>query len=156
MGQRENLGEVCGDEQHATPGCGGGANAGVNELDRADIDTTRGLRGEQHRELAAHLARDDDLLLVPAGERAGRQGRVRRPDVEFPYALVAVRRDRAPIEHTSLREVVLPSEDEVVGDGVVQDEPATMPIFRDVRQAGVSTLTHAEGGDVARPDTDAA
>jgi hypothetical protein len=45
----------------------------VNELDGTDVHAARGLGGEQHLEVARHLARDDDLLLVAARERARRK-----------------------------------------------------------------------------------
>ena len=54
----------------------------VNELDRAHVHAARRLRGEQHLKRAAHLARDDDLLLVAARQRARRQRRIGGPDVE--------------------------------------------------------------------------
>ena len=70
------------DEQHRLAGVARGAQLRVDELDRADVDAARRLRGEQHLKRAPHLARDDDLLLVAARERARRQRRIGRADVE--------------------------------------------------------------------------
>ena len=39
---------------------------------RADVDAAGRVRGDQHLRLVAHLPADDELLLVAAGQRAGR------------------------------------------------------------------------------------
>ena len=44
--------------------------AAVHELDRADVEAPRRLRGDQHLRVAVDLAGEDDLLLVAAGEAA--------------------------------------------------------------------------------------
>ncbi len=53
VGERENLGEVGRDEQDRLPGVARFAQPRVNELDRADVDAARRLRGEQHLEMRA-------------------------------------------------------------------------------------------------------
>src|SRR5215212_8619271 len=50
----------------------------VDELDAADVKAARGLIQDEQLQVAVELARDDDLLLVAAGERAGVHGRGRR------------------------------------------------------------------------------
>src|SRR4051812_2567518 len=64
IGQREDFGEIGGDEEDCLPRVARFAQLRVNELDGADVDAARGLRGEQDLKRAAHLTRDDDLLLV--------------------------------------------------------------------------------------------
>ena len=54
----------------------------VDELDRADVDAAGRLADEQHLGVALHLAGDDDLLLVAAGEVGGLEVAGRRADVE--------------------------------------------------------------------------
>jgi len=120
----------------------------VDELDGPHIDAARRLGGEEQAEIAPHLARDDDLLLVPAGERTGRERRVGGPNVEGAYLLRGVLGDRPHVERRTA-EVVLPAEDQVVGDRVVEDEPSAVAILGDVREPGVGTRADAEGGDVA-------
>ena len=72
VGERADLVQLGRDEQHRRARVALGDELAVDELDGADIHAARGLRGEQHARLAADLARDDDLLLVAAGERAAR------------------------------------------------------------------------------------
>ena len=43
----------------------------VDELDGADVDAARRLADDQHVGIALHLAGEDDLLLVAAGEVGG-------------------------------------------------------------------------------------
>ena len=62
----------------------------VDVLDRADVETARRLRRDDQLDRPRELARDDDLLLVAARQRARQRVDRRRPDVE-----VAGRRLRA-------------------------------------------------------------
>ena len=50
----------------------------VHELDRADVEAARGLRGDQNLRVALDLAGEHDLLLVAAGEAAGARASARR------------------------------------------------------------------------------
>ena len=50
----------------------------MHELDRADVEPARRLRGDQDLRVAVDLAGEDDLLLVAAGE-AGRRASVGPP-----------------------------------------------------------------------------
>ena len=59
----------------------------VHELDRADVEPARRLRGDEQLRIAPDLARDDDLLLVAAGEVAGEHARSGRADVVVGDAL---------------------------------------------------------------------
>ena len=47
----------------------------VDELDAADVEPARRLIEDEERQLAVELSRDHDLLLVAAGQRAGRHRR---------------------------------------------------------------------------------
>ena len=53
----------------------------MDELDAADVEAARRLVEDEQAEVAVELAGDDDLLLVAARQRAGRDLRGRRPDV---------------------------------------------------------------------------
>src|SRR5690606_24863900 len=65
-------------------------------------------------------------------------------------------RDRATVERAEPAgtEAVLPSQHEVVGHRILEDEPAPVPVFRDVREAGVPARAHVERRefDAAQPD----
>ena len=82
----------------------------MNELDRADVDTACRLRGEEHAEIAAHLAGDDDLLLVAAREGARRQRCVSGANVECRDLAARVARDPVDVQgvdESSAREMML-------------------------------------------------
>ena len=54
----------------------------VNKLNRADIDTARGLPDQQQIGVALHLSGQNDLLLVAARKAFGRLPAIRRADVK--------------------------------------------------------------------------
>src|SRR5581483_11914746 len=71
----EDLLELQRDEEHRASRVALLDEAAVDELDRADVEAARRLRRDQHLRIAVDLACEDDLLLVPAGQRArGRRG----------------------------------------------------------------------------------
>ena len=82
VGQLEDLVELGRHEQDGGPGIALGDRLAVDELDAADVEAAGRLVEDEQPQVAAELARDDDLLLVAAGQ--GRRLRVgrRRPDVE--------------------------------------------------------------------------
>ena len=102
------------------------------------------MRGDQDAEVpvAAHFARDDDLLLVAAGERACREPGERWADVELGHPLRRVERDALAVDRVSATVPVLEAEDQVVRDRVVEHEPAQVPVLRDVREAAVAAGAH--------------
>ena len=61
----------------------------MHELDGSDVEPSRRLRGDEKLGVAPELARDDDLLLVAAGEIGGVDRLARRPDVEGGDALAS-------------------------------------------------------------------
>ena len=63
----------------ATPARGGFAQVRVHGLDRADVEAARGRRDHEHARPALELAREHDLLQVPARELARRRRRARAP-----------------------------------------------------------------------------
>ena len=69
----EDLLELERDEQHAAALVALLDEPAVHELDRADVEAARRLRRDQHLRVAVDLAREHDLLLVAARERAGRR-----------------------------------------------------------------------------------
>ena len=79
----EDLVELGGDQQDGGAGVALGDGLAMDELDAADVQAARRLVEDQQLQLAPELARDDDLLLVAAGEGAGGAVGRRRPDVEL-------------------------------------------------------------------------
>ena len=69
VGERQDLLELERDEQDRAALVALGDEPAVQELDRADVEAARRLRGDQDPRVARDLARDDELLLVAAGER---------------------------------------------------------------------------------------
>ena len=78
VAERADLLELQRHEQHAAARVALLEQLPVDELDRADVEAARRLRGDRDLRLLGELARDHDLLLVAAGERAGQRLRARR------------------------------------------------------------------------------
>ena len=73
VGQPEDLVELERDQQHRASGVALLDQLAVHELDRADVEAARRLRGQQQLRLQIDLAREHELLLVAAGEGARRR-----------------------------------------------------------------------------------
>src|SRR3954447_4239492 len=93
--QREDLLELERHEQDRPTGVPLLDQAAVDELDRAHVEAARRLRGDQHLRVAVDLAREHDLLLVPARERRGRRRRAPAADVELLQEAAGPREHRA-------------------------------------------------------------
>ncbi len=122
----------------AAPGIALGDDLAVDELDAADVEAAGRLIEDQGRQLAAELAGHDRLLLVPTRQRAGRDGRRRRPDVVFGDRLLGPGMDRAVVAHEATRvgRLVVLGQDQVVLERERQDEPESMAVARDEGHAG--------------------
>ena len=68
----DQLFEVGGDQQHGQTAGARVAQVLPDGRLGADVDAPRGVGGDQHRGLAAHLPADDELLLVATGQRERR------------------------------------------------------------------------------------
>ena len=136
--ERQDLLELERDEQDAAALVALGDEPPVDELDRADVEPARRLRGDQHARVAVDLAREDDLLLVAAREAAGARLRRRRRGRRTPSrAGVARSTSRRGNSQPSARvrrlaEVV---QRDVLGDRELEHEPAALAVLRDVAEA---------------------
>ena len=80
VAQRENLVQIRRDEEDGTPRVARGNQHLVHVFGRADVQPARGIDRDENALRGAHLARDDHLLLIPAGKHGGRYLSVRRDD----------------------------------------------------------------------------
>src|SRR5271168_466278 len=102
VGQRENLVEFDGNQQHRLARVAQRDDAFVDEFDRADIDAARRLSHQDDGGIAVDLAREHDLLLVAAGEIGGLEQRRPRADVVGLHLRRLVRDDRPSVEQHAL------------------------------------------------------
>ena len=108
----------------------------MDELDRPDVETARRLRGDQHLRVALDLACEHDLLLVAAGEPAARRRGAAAADVEVLDQLARALDEPAreePAEARGGRRAIV-VEGDVLGDRVLEHEPAPLPVLRDVAE----------------------
>ena len=158
VGQRAHLLELQRDEQDAAARVALGDQAAVDELDRADVQAARGLRGDEHARVARDLARDDALLLVAARQRRGQRCRAAAAHVvllDEAGGAVAHAVDQQPAVPRQLGRVVL-AQREVLRQGEVQDEAAALAVLGDVRDAVADHAARAGVGQLVAADDDRA
>ena len=138
VGEREDLLELERDEQDPAPLVALLDEPPVDELDRADVEAARRLRGDQHLRVAVDLAGEHDLLLVAAREAAGAASAALPPRTSNSLISRVARSTRRPgksqpsLESGALAEVV---QRDVLGDRELEHEPAPLPVLRDVAEA---------------------
>jgi hypothetical protein len=137
IGQSEDLGKLGRHEQHRAARVALGQQPPMNRVDRAEIDPARRVRGEQHRRRARQLTRNDQLLLIAAGQLAGEALRLRRAHVVVVEHALRARAEPTRIEKRALaeRRLAMPPENQILGQRHVDDESANQTIARDVRDA---------------------
>ena len=130
----------------------------MDELDAADIQAARWLVEDQERQVAGELARDDELLLIAAGERSGADRRGGRANVVLADALLGSCLDRLVVAQEAARvgSPVVVGQDEVVGKREREHEPESVPVGRDVGDGGLVDLARGGAGDIAAPERDSA
>src|SRR5438552_764109 len=92
VAERQDLGQLRGDEQYRPSRVTLAQQALVEERDRAQVDAAGRVSGQDHRRAAGQLARGDQLLLVAARELARGERGIGRPDVELREQRSAARR----------------------------------------------------------------
>ncbi len=137
VGQRLDLLQFGGDDQHGGAAVAFGDDALVQELDGADVDAAGRLTGQQQRQRAGQLAGEHHLLLVAARQRLHRLGVGAGTDVELLDPLLGVLRDPAQLQQAAARVRVEVVEDEVLGDGELADEAVAVPVLGHVAESGL-------------------
>src|ERR1035437_5211612 len=62
--------------------------------------------------------------------------------------------DGVAVENTVVRVVVLLPENQVLGHRVIEDQPATVAVLRDVREPGLTPVVYAAVRDVCAAECD--
>src|SRR5215469_1234599 len=122
----------------------------VYELDRADVQASGRLAGQQQLDLAPHLPGDDDLLLVPARQCSGGSGDRSGADVVVSDAALRGSADRLEVERYSARvgRLVIDIEHEVFRDREVAHQAVLLPVFRHVPDARAEPVPGARVREV--------
>ena len=118
----------------------------VQELDRTDVEAARRLRGDQHARVARDLARDDELLLVAAGERRAPARRARRRARRTRAMQAPGGRDHpARAQPAELRGGLVPVvvQREVLGERELEHDAAPQAVLGNVAHAGVDPVARA-------------
>ena len=150
VGEGGHLVELGRDDHHGHAGVAGLDDPLVDELDRADIDAAGRLRRDEQRQVAAELARQHDLLLVAARERAHRGADARAAHVELAELLLREFVQRPPLQIPGLDERLAARavEHEVLGDRERPDETVFVAVLGDEADALVEDPPHAPADEL--------
>src|SRR4051794_27797971 len=110
----------------------------MDEFDRANIHTARRLRDKQKFRIQFKFAADDQLLLVAARKRFGRQSCDRRTNIKILDDLVNTSINGGSIHKTagfSDRRTIMNAKDRVFGKVRRKQKATPMPVLRNVRDA---------------------
>ena len=154
--EADELLEVGGDQQHSEALAPGLAHEVPDARLRADVDAAGRVRCHQHLGVVAHLAADDELLLVAARERAGghvdrRGAHVVLLDDALGVGLGSSGVDELASDVGVLR---LVPEDAVLPQRRLEEEGVAVPVLGDVADAGLADLAGAPVGDVGVAEED--
>lgn len=158
VGEREEFGEVGGDQQHGGAPVTRGDQTLVHESHRADVHPARDLGGDQQAWSRGEFAGDDHLLQVAAGQRAYGHRRVGGADRVLVDQPLGVGADGTRVQDAAAGEgrAVVAVHDEVVGDRRVEGGAVVQPVLRYVADAGPTMARHVEAGRVGAVDADRA
>src|SRR5690606_33410503 len=115
----------------------------MDELDGAYVSAARRLGKYQHGRTPLQLPRHDQLLRVPAGVVAGRDGDAVGPDVVLGDDLGRMVSDGALVQQpcdAGERLAVMVPEDRVLRSRERQDETAAVAVLGDVAHAQLAAL----------------
>ena len=137
VGQGVDLVELGRDDDHRDALVALLDDPAVHELDRPDVQAPGGLAGQQQPDPPAHLAGQDYLLLVAAGQGADRGIDRRGPDVKLVGQALRVLADGGQVHRDppGVRRPVVGVQHEVVRHREVLDDPVLLPVFGDVGDA---------------------
>src|SRR5262249_40569583 len=104
------------------------------------VDAARGLSNEQEVGVPVELARQHDLLLVPAREGRGREQPVPGPDVILGDLTLEARGDGGAVQDDEavVHAVGVVSEDRTLAAGERNDEPHAMAVLGHVREPALA------------------
>src|SRR6185503_10179006 len=123
------------------------------ELDRTDVDAARRLRHEQKLRRDVILTTNDQLLLVTTGKRTRGQccvwwTNVKALDDLHRASLHGVLVKKYSARESCNRRAIMDSEDRVLRETKVEQQPASMTIFGNVCDAELTPHTRAEGFEI--------
>lgn len=116
----------------------------------ADVHTPGGVGGDQQLGVVAHLAADDQLLLVAAGERGGGDPDAGRADVVLAHDALGVGARGLEVEEGALAVGPLGdvTQHAVLPERRVQEKAVPVPVLGDDGHAVLAALARGRTGDV--------
>lgn len=150
VGEPDQLVQVGGDQQHCQTLATRLADLVPDLRLRADVHAPGGVRGDQQLRGVAHLAADDQLLLVAAGERGRGDLDAGGADVVLAHDPLGVRAGRLEVEERALAVGPLGdmTEDAVLPERGLKQQSVPVAVLRDDGHAVLPALARRGSGDV--------
>ncbi len=148
IGKTRHFFELRGDKQDRAPSITQSHQLPVNKLDRADINAASRLRHEQQLWIDVILAPDDQLLLIATGKSARGKCGVWWTNVKLLNDLIGASLNRVVVKKNSAgessdRRTIMHSEDRILCETEIEQQSASMPIFRNVSDAELAPHARA-------------
>src|SRR5436190_15370067 len=123
----------------------------MDEFNRADVDAARRLRHEQKLRINFELATDNEFLLVASRKCFGRQRRVWWSNVKLLDDFVSALLNSAFVQEYSSWSSdnwfpIMDTQDRILRQTKIQQQTATMTVFRNVRDSQLATGARPNSG----------
>ena len=135
VGEPEDLLELGGDEQHAEAVVGQRHEQVVDRPLGADVDPARGLVGDEHLRPAQQHAREEQLLLVAARQRARRRAGAVRPHRPALERLAGAPALGAAADEAVAADAAQAGQGDVLRDRAPEQQPVLLARLGDHRHA---------------------
>ena len=150
--QRQHLVEVAAVHEHREPGVARGTQCLMHCRRRAKVEPTRGVLHDERARRVVERAREHELLLVAAGERAGASVRTRGTHVAFAEERGRARGQCVPRHATTARARV--AQRQVLRERRIEQQRVAVPVLGHegdvVRCAQLATRDGQQAGDGAQ------
>lgn len=158
VGQADQFVQVGGDQQYGQALAPGLADLVPDLRLGADVHAPGGVRGDQQLGPVAHLAADDQLLLVASGQGRGGHLDAGGADVVLAHDPLGVAAGRGRVEEAALAVGALGdvAQDAVLPERGLQQQAVPVPVLRDVADAALAAPARRELGDLVAVQADPA
>ena len=157
VGDRQQLVQLAGDEQHAGAARACAADLGIDRLDGADVEAAGRLRRQQeYQRIQGQLARQHRLLLVAARQAGHRRVGAGRADVVRLHPLLGDAGHEVAAQQAESPVLVQRAEQQVLGDAELQVAAHRVAVLGDDAHAPARQRARRLAGDVGAADQDTA
>src|SRR5437899_2848043 len=158
ISERRHFLQLSRNQQHRAAAIAHCYNLSMNELDCANIDSPCWLRNQQQLRRQFEFSANNQLLLVPPGQRTRGQHWIWWAHIKIANDLFGSPLNCSFIQQHSIavyrRLAIVNTEDGVLCQTEIKQQAATMPVFRHVSNAQFLSFPRFDSRDVAAFESD--